>query len=284
MSLSGGTQGGPHVVIIQTMFRLLEDSDGSVILGDLKLIAVGAIKFDQSSLGNVGKGWDICNPVRAVPYLPVAGNGAAQFSHSFASLSVDRQAPSFLMNVSQEVRVGECVGGQLTVQENPLLGDSATIDAILGLERCTPVLLIFAQKEVRIVVAVISFVLDGIEQLLCCHCMLSSILRDICDLYVGAGHLVGHLGVFTEGSDVAELVAISTCHFCVPLLRFSSTVGKSCPFIVARNPRVGVVAFPLGEVVIGLCDSLGPFILARQGSIFESSDHVAVTIRVGSQN
>ena len=44
------------------------------------------------------------------------------------------QAAADLMNVPQQVRVGEYIRGRLAIQENPILGDSATVDTIFRLE------------------------------------------------------------------------------------------------------------------------------------------------------
>jgi hypothetical protein len=57
---------------------------------------------------------------------------------------MDGQTPTDLMNVLQEVRVQEGISGRLTVKENPFFWNLATVDAVFGLERGTPVFLFLA--------------------------------------------------------------------------------------------------------------------------------------------
>jgi hypothetical protein len=47
------------------------------------------------------------------------------------------------MNVLQQGWVGECTSRLLTIKEDPLFWDSLAIDAVLGMEGCTPVFLFF---------------------------------------------------------------------------------------------------------------------------------------------
>jgi hypothetical protein len=86
------------------------------------------------------------------------------------------------------------------------------------------------------------------------------IFWNICDLYVCAGRLFDSLGILTEGSDVSKLVTVAACHLGVPLLGFTNTANKSCAFLVSGPTGVGLIALPLGEVVVCLGGSLGPFI------------------------
>jgi hypothetical protein len=151
------------------VLRLLEDECRPVVFGDFKLVAVSTVEFDQASLGNLSQRQDVSDTIRTVPHLAVSWNCAAQFGHYLASLGVNRQTASNLMDVAQQIRVGECIGDRLAVKKDPLIGNSSTVDTVFDLKRCTPVFLIFLkEEEVGIVIFVISFLLDGVKQLLCC--------------------------------------------------------------------------------------------------------------------
>ena len=99
MSLSGRL-GGPHVIVVQAMLGLFEDTARTVVLRDFKLVAVGAVEGDQTGLGNVSEGKDVGNPVRAIPYFTIARDSAAQFGDGLPGLSVYSEAAANFMDIA----------------------------------------------------------------------------------------------------------------------------------------------------------------------------------------
>jgi hypothetical protein len=55
VSLSVVVPGRPHIVVVETMLGLLEGSNGSIILGNIELVAIGTVERDQTGFGNMGK-------------------------------------------------------------------------------------------------------------------------------------------------------------------------------------------------------------------------------------
>jgi hypothetical protein len=108
MSLSGRARGGLLVIVVQPVFRLLEDMGQSIVLRDFKLVAIGAVKFDQSSFGNTGQGQDVGNTVGAVPHLAISWYRSSQLCHRLPGLSVDCQTTTYFVNVTQQIRVMNC--------------------------------------------------------------------------------------------------------------------------------------------------------------------------------
>ena len=136
-----------HVVVVQTMLRLFEDSFLPITPQDFELIPSLAVVRDGTILLHICQREDVCDSVGTKPHFSIAREHSSQLGNCLASLGVDGQAAMHFVDVSQQFRVGEGVSCGLAVQENPTFWDSSAIDAVLE-EGCTPVFIIVAEEQV----------------------------------------------------------------------------------------------------------------------------------------
>jgi hypothetical protein len=69
----------------------------------------------------------------------------------------------------------------LAIEQYPCPWNSAAIDFIFHLKRCTPVFLVFTEEQICIIVFVISFLLHSVKELL-----VGFFMNDLFDLHVGS--------------------------------------------------------------------------------------------------
>jgi hypothetical protein len=93
--------------------------------------------------------------------------------------------------------------------------------------------------------------------------------------------------ILVKSCDVANFLTLTACHFFMPSLWFPC-LRFWLPFVIIKISTVEIMdhtgtvvtPFPLGKVVLGFHDDLGPFIAVCQLCILETSDHATITIRV----
>ena len=100
LSVDWGLLGLLHIIVVETMFRRLEDSFRTIMLSDLELVSIIAVVSNFMRFHNVSKRQDVGNSIRTVPHLTISRNCTSEFCYRFDGLGVNGKTTSHLMDIS----------------------------------------------------------------------------------------------------------------------------------------------------------------------------------------